>query len=177
MSRISKMIGMLACVLPVLFAVGCAKPQINDLKKFVAKEKTASPSQIEPIPEIRQIETFLYDHQDRRDPFAPSSEQPTAERTVVESGIAPDFNRRKEELESYSLDTLRMVGTLEQNEIAWALVQTKEGTIHRVRSGNHMGRNYGRITQISEEKINLTEIVQDGLGSYRERPASLALTE
>ena len=96
---------------------------------------------------------------------------------LAESGIAPDFNRRKEELESYSLDSIRMVGILEQLGVTWGLVKTKEGTIHRVKTGNYMGQNHGRIVQISEDRIDLTEIVQDGTGGYSERQASLALAE
>ena len=89
----------------------------------------------------------------------------------------PDFNRRKEELESYSLDTLRMVGTLEQEGTIWGLVQTKDGTIHRVKTGNYMGLNYGRIVRISEDKIELSELLQDGAGGYVENAAALSLGE
>ncbi len=89
----------------------------------------------------------------------------------------PDFNRRKEELEGFSLDALRMVGTLEQLETTWALIQTQDKTIYRVKAGNYVGRNHGQITRISESGIDLTEIIADGQGGYRERQASLALAE
>ncbi len=103
----------------------------------------------------------------------PMQQQVSQELSLVENGIQPDFNRRKEELESYALDTLRMVGILEQSGITWGLVKTKEGTIHRVKSGNYMGQNHGRIMQISEDKIEVSEIIQDGSGGYSERQASL----
>ena len=91
------------------------------------------------------------------------------------SGLAPDPNRRKEELENYSLDSLRMVGTLMQVDTMWALVKTKDKTIYRVKAGNYMGRNDGRITRITENKIELTELVRDRQRGYRERQATLAL--
>jgi type IV pilus assembly protein PilP len=70
-----------------------------------------------------------------------------------------------------------MVGTLEQIGATWGLVKTKEGTVHKVKRGNYMGQNHGRIMLISEDRIELTEIVQDGSGGYIERQASLALAE
>lgn len=157
--------------------VGCANPDVQDLRDFVAAKKAEVPDRIEPIPEIKQIETFLYEHQGRRDPFAPMEQEVSKEIDIEDNGIRPDINRRKEELESYSLDALRMVGTLEQSGITWGLVQSKEGTIHRVKSGNYMGQNHGRIMLISEDKIELNEIIQDGSGGYSERQASLLLTE
>ncbi len=93
------------------------------------------------------------------------------------SGIRPDVNRPREALEEYPLDSLRMVGTLEQGGQMWALVRAEDGTIHRVQPGNYVGQNYGRITRITESKIELVEIVPDGLGGWMERPATLALSE
>ena len=77
------------------------------------------------------------------------------------NGIKPDTERRKEELEAYSLDTLRMVGTLTNAKGLWGLIKAKDGTIHRVQVGNHMGQNYGKIIRILEDKIELMEIVPD----------------
>ncbi len=163
--------------LMVVGLVSCANPDLQDLRRFVAEKKAKSPGRIEPIPEIKQIETFLYEHLGRRDPFMPMEKQASKEVDVVENGLQPDFNRRKEELENYSLDALRMVGILEQSGVTWGLVKSKEGTIHRVKSGNYMGHNHGRIMMISEDKIELNEIIQDGSGGYSERQASLVLTE
>ena len=163
--------------LVIIGLIGCANPDLQDLHNFVADRKSKSPGRIEPIPEITQIDTFLYEHQGRRDPFVPMDRQVSKEVDVVENGIKPDGNRRKEELENYSLDALRMVGIIEQSRITWALVQSKEGTIHRVQSGNYMGHNHGRIMLITEDKIELNEIIQDGSGGYSERQATLVLTE
>ena len=38
-----------------------------------------------------------------------------------------------------------------------------------------MGQNYGEITEISEYKINLLEIVPDGLGGWLKRPRTIPL--
>jgi type IV pilus assembly protein PilP len=161
----------------LVLMVGCANPNLDELQQYVNERKALPPGRIEPLPEIKQISTFVYEAQGRRDPFVESNEDGSQETGLVEGGISPDFNRRREELESYTLDAIRMVGILEQSGVTWGLVKTKEGTIHRVKTGNYMGQNHGRIIQITEDKIELTEIVQDGTGGYSERQASLALAE
>jgi type IV pilus assembly protein PilP len=96
---------------------------------------------------------------------------------VVASGLTPDETRRKEELEGFSLDSIRMVGTLELQGTTWGLVRTQEGIIFRVKVGNYMGKNHGQITRISEEGIELTEIIPDKKRGYIERQASLAMSD
>lgn len=165
-----------ALILSIIVS-GCANPNLEDLQRFVAEKKAESPGRIEPIPEIKQIETFLYEEQGRRDPFMPMEQQVAQELNRAENGITPDFKRRKQELETYALDTLRMVGILEKSGVTYGLIKTKEGTVHKVESGNYLGQNHGKIMSISEDKIELNEIVQDGSGGYSERHASLLLTE
>lgn len=156
---------------------GCARNDMGDLKQYVKEVKARKAGHIEPLPEIKQIETFAYVAADRRSPFRPVQQGEEQIPEAAEYGIAPDPNRRKEELENYSLDSLRMVGTLELTEIMWGLIKTRDKTIHRVKAGNYMGKNHGQITGISEGKIELTEIIPDGQRGYRERQASLALKE
>ena len=154
---------------------GCIDQSMHDLKSFVNEVKARKGGHIEPLPEIKPIETYTYVSDGRRSPFdAMTGEQEASEQAAVD-GISPDFNRRKEELEGYPLDSLRMVGLLEQLGSVWALIQTQDKTIHRVKAGNYLGMNHGQITQISETEIELTEIIPDGQGGYRERQASLAL--
>jgi len=93
------------------------------------------------------------------------------------SKVRPDLNRPREPLEEYPLDSLRMVGILELKGTRWALIKTPDETIHRVRVGNYMGQNHGRITRITETQVDLIEIVPDGLGGWMERKAQVALVE
>jgi type IV pilus assembly protein PilP len=162
-----------ALLLPL---AGCANKDMTDLQDFVAEVRARPASGIEPIPEVKQVVGFVYAAKNRRDPFTPQVDEETATETVLDNGIRPDPNRRKEELESYTLDSLRMVGTLEQEEQTWGLIKTSEGTIHRVAPGNYMGQNDGRITRISEDKIELIELVPTGSG-FLERESAVALGE
>ena len=68
-----------------------------------------------------------------------------------------------------------MVGTLHQGGKNYALLQTKDGLIHRVLPGNHVGQNDGKITAITDSKVTVVEIVPDGLGAYMERQAAISL--
>lgn len=156
---------------------GCINRDMKDLERYVDEVKARKQGEIEPLPEIKQIETFAYRVDNRRSPFQPTETERSDEANLETNGLAPDPNRRKEELENYSLDSLRMVGTLKRDETTWALVRTKDKTIYRVKAGNYMGHNHGQITHIDESDIELTEIIPNGQGGYRERQASLALKE
>ena len=97
--------------------------------------------------------------------------------TVVESKVKIDKNRSREYLEGYPLDSLEMVGTLNQNDKLWALIQTTDGTIQRVGVGNYIGSNYGKINKITESEVSLIEKVSDRIGGLIERPASIAIPD
>lgn len=159
-----------------LMLAGCMEKDMSDLENFVAEVKSRPAGGISPPPEPAEVETFLYLPAGRRDPFEPQVDPEQEVETVVDNGISPDFNRRKEELELFPLDSLRMVGTLEQDGGTWGLVQTQDGTIHRVAPGNYMGQNHGRIVSIAEDQIKLVELVQVG-SNYQEQEAALGLGE
>lgn len=156
---------------------GCAGDKMADLRQYLDEVKGRKKGRIEPLPEIKQIETYVYSADDLRDPFTASVASGAQVSATTGNGVVPDPTRRKEELEAFPLDSIRMVGTLEQETDIWALVTTKNGTIFRVKPGNYMGQNNGQIIRISIDKIEMTEIIPDGQGGYRERAASLALNE
>lgn len=166
---------LLVCLASLSLLTACADRGMHDLKSYVDEVKSRKAGHIEPLPEIKPIETFTYLSDGRRSPFISQAQSEETSSQGDGLGLSPDFNRRKEELESYPLDSLRMVGLLEQLGDTWALVQTQERTIHRVKTGNYLGTNHGQITQISETQVELTEIIPDGQGGFRERQASLAL--
>jgi type IV pilus assembly protein PilP len=134
---------------------------------------------IKPIEPVPPVSNFLFNPDGLRDPFRPIEKaiEHTTEKSVARNGIQPDFNRHKEELEEFSLDTLRMVGTVKMNGVLWGLIKANDGTIHRVRDGNYLGRNYGRILRIFQDKIEIMEIVPDQPGAWRENQATIALSE
>lgn len=153
---------------------------ISDLHQFVEDAKTAKKPKVSPLPEIKPYETYNYSTSHLKDPFEPFvSRRPTKTVKAIggkkRSGPKPIEGRPREALEASPLDVLRMVGVLEQNSVMWALLKGNDGTVHRVKTGNYIGQNHGKIIKIAEDKVSLVEIVPDGLGDWIERPASLAL--
>jgi type IV pilus assembly protein PilP len=159
--------------------LACSGELITDLELYVEEVKGRQKTNIEPLPEFEPYESFIYQANDLRDPFTePTFSQPRA--TTMQAsgnGIAPDFNRPTEPLEEFTLDSLRMVGTLEQHEETWALINDTEGTIHRIQPGNYAGQNHGKISRITEYEVKLTEIIPDGIGGWVERQASITISE
>ena len=145
----------------------------DELSRFIEDTRKEPGGRVEPIPEVRPYETFVYAAAEMRSPFLPGGRGAGAGM----AGLRPDSKRNREFLEQFSLDTLKMVGTLKLGGRMYGLVQTKDGLVHRVSDGNFMGQADGKITEISPAKITLTEIVPDGLGGYMERPAALGLNE
>lgn len=149
---------------------------MDDLDRYINEVKARPGGRIEPLPEITPYEVFTYvaDAQGIRSPFVPDTPQAAGPSA---GGARPDPDRPAEFLESFPLDTLRMVGTLDINETVYGLVQTSDGLIHRVVPGNYMGQNDGRITGITESEIVLVEIISDGIGGYIERDAAIGLSD
>jgi type IV pilus assembly protein PilP len=143
----------------------------SDLDRFIAATKKEPGGRVEPLPEIKPYDSYAYSSSAMRSPFVPGASRGGA------SGPRPEVQRNREFLEQFSLDTLRMVGTLKLNGQSYGLVQVADGRVQRVLVGNHLGQNDGRITDIAPNKISVTELVPDGLGGYIERPAALALNE
>ena len=148
----------------------------DDLDTYIDEVKRRKGGRIDPLPEITPYEVFSYvaDAQSMRSPFIPDTPQATGS-TV--GGTRPDPTRSREFLEGFPLDTLRMVGTLDISETAYALLQSSDGLIHRVIAGNYVGQNDGRITGISESEVELVEIISDGIGGYIERDAAISLSD
>ena len=169
-SRSELILVALACVCALVTACSSAD---DELARFIEDTKKEPGGRVEPLPEIKPYETFVYNAYEMRSPFMPSS--PGAGAGI--GGVRPDQKRNREFLEQYSLDTLKMVGTLRLSGQMYGLVETKDGLVHRVTIGNHIGQAEGKITEITPSRINVLEIVPDSLGGYMERPAALALNE
>ena len=150
----------LTAISALLVAVtGCGGERYQDLQTFMRETEKSSPRRIESLPEMKAYVTFEYAGFDLPDPFRPRKLAPVKS----DSGVQPDLNRRREPLESYPLESLKMVGTLQQGKNVFALVKA-DSTVYRVTRGNYMGQNFGLITVISEGDVKLKEIVQDAAG-------------
>lgn len=159
--------------------VGCSSESMRDLESYKQQVLARKGTRIEELPPIEPYVVYDYRSSGQHDPFEPFTREAEEEidEQITANGIRPDLNRNKEELETAPLDALRMMGTLVREERVWGVIRSPDGTIHRVRVGNYMGKNHGKITDISEDKIELQEIIPDGQGGWQERDAALALVE
>jgi len=170
---------LLACTVTVALT-GCDQG-LGDLQQFTQQIKSQPPGRIEPIPEFQPYQNFEYTSNDLRDPFKlvdfRRPDQSTEAASLNATGLRPNSDRVREPLEDFPLDTLRLKGTVTKDGTKWGLIFAPDNTVHRVLEGNYMGQNHGRIISLSDERIELTEIVPDGLGNYIERSSAVALIE
>jgi len=162
-----------------LLLSACSNDDFSDLNRYISSVKARPKGVITPLPEVKVIEPFAFKPEGLRDPFKPLDQPEQAEGidAGTGSGLKPDLTRRKEELEAFPLDALKMVGTVVMKNNLWALIKASDSTIYRVQTGNYMGKNFGKIIRISPDKIELMEILPDKPGYWREQQTSLALTE
>lgn len=146
----------------------------TDLHEWVNQVKARKGAPLPALPVVKTFETYIYQDQDKRDPFEPAPPQAGSQNAA---GPHPDQNRPREPLEAFPLDSLKMVGTIGAKGGIEALVKDPQGVIHQVRVGEYMGQNYGHVTHVTDGEIDLTELVPNGSGGWMERDASVALGE
>jgi len=157
-------------LLGVALLGGCSSRD-SELDSFLESTKKEPGGRVEPLPEVKPYDSYAYASSALRSPFVPGG------RNGTNTGPRPEAQRNREFLEQFSLDTLRMVGTINLSGQSYGLVRVADGRVQRVLVGNHIGQNDGRITEIAPNRISLVELVPDGLGGYIERSASMPLNE
>jgi len=166
-----------ACILVMasVALASCSGEQYSDLRQFVKESDNLPRGRIPPLPDVKPYEPFNYNAYDLIDPFKPRKIEPP--KSAAGNGVQPDLNRRKEPLEAYPIENLRMVGTLQQSKTNFALVKSPDNNLFRVKVGNYLGQNFGLIMEITESTIKLKEIVQDSGGDWTERISTMTLIE
>jgi type IV pilus assembly protein PilP len=157
----------------VLLVAGCGGESHQDLRAWMQEQGKGVKGKLDPLPQVKPYEPFVYNAFDLPDPFKPRKIEP------VKGGskLAPDLNRRKEPLESFPLESLQMVGTLQRGKNTYALVRTTDKDVYQIKVGNYMGQNFGVVVEINDGEIRLKELVQDGAGDWTERSSTIQLAE
>jgi len=163
------------CVLTLGLLTGCDNSNYQDLDDFMAKAKAKPAGVIKPIPVFKAYKAFVYAATAQRSPFERPIEVTEITRLRMASNVKPDSNRNREFLEQFNIESLFMVGTLQQENTLWALLQDKDGGVHRVKNGNFMGHDHGQIVETGETFISVIEIVPNGVDGWVERPRTIKL--
>lgn len=160
-----------------LTLAGClGGDDFSDLQAYMDEVRARPQGAIEPLPKFQPYEAFTYSAAALRSPFQPPVKVDIARQQKGSKDVKPDEARVKQFLEGFNIETFEMVGTLARDGGAYGLVRGAGG-VHRVKVGDYLGRNHGRIVSVDETKIDVVEIVPDGEGGWLERPRSLTLKE
>ncbi len=160
-----------SALMVVMFALpACGGDKHSELKDYIKEIKHRKAGGIESLPEVKPHQKYDYPTEARRSPFKP------VRIARHGNGVMPDEYRPKELLESFPLDSLRMVGTLKRNHKDWAIITAPDGTVHRVMLGAYLGQNFGKVVEIASNDLKLVETIPSD-GGWEHRNASLALIE
>ena len=167
----------LALLVGFSLLAGCGSGgDFSDLRAYMDEVRARPKGSIEPLPKFQPYESFTYRAASLRSPFQPPIKIDVVARQKGSKEIKPDESRVKQFLEGFNIETFEMVGTLRNDHELFALV-SGAGGVHRVKVGDYLGRNNGKIIAINDSSIDVMEIVPDGEGGWLERPRSLSLKE
>ena len=162
--------GFIILLLPV-FLSGCA-PEVSELLVgYVKNVQEKKQPYVQDLPHFKKSKPFKYTANKFRDPFVPYE----IEAKTITTSTIPDINRKREPLEAYPLETLVMVGTIEQAGLFYALLRDETGVVHYVGAGNYIGQNSGKIEAISLSEINIQQLGPDNRGGWHTFPVTLYL--
>jgi type IV pilus assembly protein PilP len=170
---------------PFAFAVvlsaglsGCGDGGVQEVKQWMDEVRLQSKVVVPKIAEPKKFAPFTYSAKSEIDPYSPAKLAMALAKlhSNSTSNIKPDMDRRREALETYPLDTLVMVGTLQKPGLSYALLQVDK-SVFQAKVGNYVGQNFGMITKITDTEVQLKEIVRDASGEWVERQAKLELQE
>jgi type IV pilus assembly protein PilP len=174
----------LIVLMQAVLLTGCLERADKNAEEFIKEVKQEKSEKIPPLPEIQEYKSIDYTASNLRNPFQLSPEFLTDSNkdekvgtTEIAQQPRPDADRKRELLESYSLDSISMVGTIRKGATFWGIVKDKTGIIHRVHIGNYLGENSGCIEKITENTIFVRETLADGQGGWTERASSLSLAK
>lgn len=162
---------------PLLLA-GCGDSDVREVRDWMAQVQKDTRPTVKPLPEPKDFIPYGYNGKDSVDPFSPNKLLAELARSAESSTSPnrPDTNRPRELLENFPLDTMKMVGSLQKGGVVYALIQIDK-SVYQVKSGMRVGQNFGLVTRVNENAIDIREVVQDAGGDWVERMSRLELQE
>ena len=165
-------------VITMAFMLSGCFNDMSDVQSFIAEVKASTKARVEPLPELQEFEHIPYRSQEARSPFsAPKPEAIQDKYLQVQDCLHPDPRRRKEPLEKYAVDNLKMRGTLGDVGNIWALIEASDKTLHRVTLSSYVGLFHGRVINVEPTHIELLELIPDGAGCWKERTTMLQMAD
>ncbi len=175
MKMIQQGLPMLLCA---LLLAGCGDSDVAEVNQWMDGVKKDTKVNIKPLSEPKTFIPFAYGVREEADPFDPNKLLAELARAAATTDnlLRPDMNRRKEFLEAFPVDSMKMVGTLNKAGTTWGMIQI-DRSVYQVKAGQRLGQNFGIVTGVAESAISLKETVQDAGGEWVERESKLELQE
>jgi len=166
----------LAFAAAALLLAGCGDSDVKEVRDWMDQVRRDTRPAVKPLAEPKDFIPYAYGAKEAVDPFSPNKLLAELARAAETSRDPnkPDLTRRKEVLESFPLDTMQMVGVLQKAGVNYALLQI-DRAVYQVHAGQRIGQNFGVVTRVGEDAINIREVVQDAAGEWVERMAKLEL--
>lgn len=160
---------------------GCGSSQEDDIRNWMVEERNQTRPMVKPIPEPKQFKPEAYTNAAAMEPFSNQKLTQALKRDSAQAAsnaglVAPELLRRKEPLEAFPLDSMALVGSIWKAGQPVALIKV-DNLLYQVKLGSYLGQNYGKVMKINETEVTLREIVQDAVGEWIERVATLELQE
>ena len=168
-------LALMVAILAVLAGCGSGS-DVSDLDAYMNEMRLRAPGKIEPTPTFRSYPTFTYNAANLRSPFSRQVRVDLAGQKRGSRNVKPDLSRAKQYLEGFNIEQFEMVGTISNAAGSFALLRGAGG-VHRLKVGDYLGRNDGKIVAISGSQVDVVEIVPDGQGAWLERPRTILLKE
>ena len=161
-----------------IFALSACSGEQEELQQWMDQQRREVKPNVQPLSPPKKFIPQPYAMSDGVEPFSPQKLTVALKQEARQpnSVIAAEYNRRKEPLEAFPLDSMTMVGSVVKNGQTYALLRV-DNLLYQVKPGDYLGQNYGKITKITETGVAIREIVQDAAGEWIERPSSLQLQE
>jgi type IV pilus assembly protein PilP len=166
---------LMAALLSTLLA-GCGDSDVREVRDWMEQVKRDTRPAVKPLPEPKDFLPYAYGAKDAVDPFDPSKLLGELARAAATSNNPnqPDLQRTRELLETFPLDTMQMVGTMEKGGTRFALLQI-ERSLYQVKAGQRIGQNFGIVTHVANDAVDIREVVQDAAGEWTQRTTKLEL--
>jgi type IV pilus assembly protein PilP len=159
-----------------LMLAGCGDSNVKEVRDWMEQVKQETRPNVKPLSEPKDFIPYAYNAKEATEPFSPNkllNQLAKAAETAPDPN-KPDLQRPRELLEGYPLDTMRMVGTMQKAGVHYGLLQI-DRALYQVRAGQRIGQNFGTVTRVEDDAINIREVVQDAAGEWVERMAKLEL--
>jgi type IV pilus assembly protein PilP len=165
-----------ACLAAALLLAGCGDSDVKEVHTWMDQVKQETRPAVKPLSEPKDFIPYAYGAKEEMEPFSPNKllNQLAKAAEASPDPNKPDLQRPRELLESFPLDTMQMVGTMQKGGTNYALLQI-DRSVYQVRAGQRIGQNFGIVTRVGDDAINIREVVQDAAGEWVERLSKLEL--